>query len=162
MGGQQSSASWHSGFPEANGVQGKSHMREVIAEDENLVYRRSVSLISDDARLEIDRKVTERMRFCCEEKWKDYLRCMEGRTLSKNPECVAIREVADVCVEQLSRKQITANTKKKHVMGLLQGEARLRTAISVPEWRQRHDIPDPDEISTAAPPPASERTAATS
>ena len=118
--GQNSSAAAGVAPSSSVGVVGRSHMAEVQAEDENLAYRRGVKLLDTDDRREIDRRVTERLRFCCEEEWKDYLRCMEGRALSQNPECFPIKEKANVCVERLNRAQITATSEKRHVMNILQ------------------------------------------
>ena len=102
------------------GVVGRNHMREVMAEDETLAYRRSVTLLGTEDRQAIDLKVTERLRFCCEEKWKTYLRCMEGRARSLNPECHVFRDEASACVQKLDREKITATSEKRHIMGLLQ------------------------------------------
>eukprot|EP01059_Diplonema_ambulator_P007126 TRINITY_DN16654_c0_g1_i1.p1 TRINITY_DN16654_c0_g1~~TRINITY_DN16654_c0_g1_i1.p1 ORF type:complete len:151 (+),score=28.99 TRINITY_DN16654_c0_g1_i1:148-600(+) len=135
------------------GVEGRTHMKEVMAEDETLIYRRSVMQLKDNAYQEIDRKVTERLRFCCEEKWKDYLRCMEGRNLSKTPECEALREIANVCVERLDRQKIKATMSKRYVMGFFEGESRTRGAIQVTRWREipgGSEAPSPEEQPQAA------------
>eukprot|EP01063_Lacrimia_lanifica_P025475 TRINITY_DN33291_c0_g1_i1.p2 TRINITY_DN33291_c0_g1~~TRINITY_DN33291_c0_g1_i1.p2 ORF type:complete len:164 (+),score=64.40 TRINITY_DN33291_c0_g1_i1:62-493(+) len=131
------------------GIEGKTHIREVVAEDEMMMYRRGMKLLDGDADAEVQRKVNERLRFCCEEKWKDYLRCMEGRPLSTTNECRALKEVADVCIERLNRDQITANMSKRYVMGFLQGESRIRSRISLDDWARRMDVPEDAEAAPA-------------
>eukprot|EP01060_Flectonema_neradi_P004470 TRINITY_DN1288_c4_g1_i1.p1 TRINITY_DN1288_c4_g1~~TRINITY_DN1288_c4_g1_i1.p1 ORF type:complete len:154 (+),score=34.33 TRINITY_DN1288_c4_g1_i1:47-463(+) len=120
----------------AVGIEGKSHMKEVYAEDDTMMYRKGLRLITKSDNVDIDAKVAERMRFCCEEKWKTYLRCMEGRSTTYAPECAIQKEAADFCVGRLDKDQLTLGTQKKYVMGFVQSEARVRSAISVSDWRQ--------------------------
>ena len=112
-------------------------MREVYAEDDTMMYRRGIKRITSADDIDIESKVTERMKFCCEEKWKSYLRCMEGRTLSYASECVVQKEAADFCVGRIDKEKVKLGTQKKYVMGFLQSEARIRSAISTSEWRKQ-------------------------